>query len=193
MRPRQGTLDRKTVLATATAQVDTHGVDTLTVTAVANELGVTQPALYRHVEGIDDLWRALGLSGREQLADSLAEAAIGRSGPEAVHAVAHAWRAFGRAHPGLYAATDRYPVAGDAELEDAVERVVEVLALSLRGFGLDDDALVHGARTLRSALHGFVSFELGDGHPNPHDPDETFEHMIDLLCRGFAAMAGTDT
>lgn len=189
MPPRQGTLDRQTVLDTATAQVDTHGVDTLTVTAVANELGVTQPALYRHVEGIDDLWRALGLSGRSQLADALAEAAIGRSGDEAVRAVAHAWRAFGREHPGLYAATDRFPVAGDAELEEAVERVVEVLALSLRGFGLDDDALVHGARTLRSALHGFVSFELGDGHPNPHDPDETFEHMIDLLCGGFAAMA----
>jgi AcrR family transcriptional regulator len=191
--PRQGTLDRQTVLATAAARVDTYGVDTLTVTAVANELGVTQPALYRHVEGIDDLWRALGLSGREQLADALAEAAIGRSGPEAVNAVAHAWRSFGRAHPGLYAATDRYPVAGDTELEEAVERVVEVLALSLRGFGLDDDALVHGARTLRSALHGFVSFELGDGHPNPHDPDETFEQMISLLCRGFAAMADGGT
>jgi AcrR family transcriptional regulator len=187
--PRQGNLDRQTVLDTAVEQVDTHGVETLTVTAVANELGVSQPALYRHVEGIDDLWRALGLAGREQLADALAEAAIGRSGAEAVHAVAHAWRAFGREHPGLYAATDRFAVAGDAELEDAVERVVEVLALSLRGFGLDDDALVHGARTLRSALHGFVSFELGDGHPNPHDPDETFERMIDLLCRGFAAMA----
>jgi hypothetical protein len=84
-------------------------------------------------------------------------------------------------------------VAGDTELEEAVERVVEVLALSLRGFGLDDDALVHGARTLRSALHGFVSFELGDGHPNPHDPDETFEQMISLLCRGFAAMADGGT
>ena len=188
MPTRQGTLDRATVVATAADLIDGQGVDALTVTAVAQELGVTQPALYRHLDGLDDLWRELGLAGRERLAAALTDAAVGRSGSDAVQAVADAWREFAHRHPGLYAATDRHPVAGDPELEEAVERVVSVLAMTLRGFDLDDDAVVHGARTLRSALHGFVSFELGDGHPNPHDPDETFERMIALLCRGFGAI-----
>jgi hypothetical protein len=39
-----------------------------------------------------------------------------------------------RDHPGLYAATDRYPCAGDAELEGAVDKVVAVLGRALAAY-----------------------------------------------------------
>ena len=42
---------------------------------VADALGVQQPALYRHIDGYDDLIRSLGLRGRELLAERLGEAA----------------------------------------------------------------------------------------------------------------------
>lgn len=177
-------LDREKVIAAAARLADTEGLDKLTLTRVAGTLGVRQPALYRHVGGYDDLLRSLSLRGREVLARRLTDAAVGLSGDDAVAAVGHAWRKMVRDHPGLYAATDRYPCAGDPELEAAVERVLAVLGHALRGYELSEADRVHAARTLRSAFHGFSHLESGDGHPLPHDPEDTFGHLVELLCAG---------
>lgn len=182
-------LDADTIVATAARLIDTEGVDSLTMARVSSTLGVTQPALYRHLDGINDLWRSLGLKTRADLAQELAEASVGWSGTDAVRAIAGAWRRFGQHHPGCYRSTDRFPVVGDPQLEAAVERVIEVLAMALRGFDLSDEDAIHGARAIRSALHGFVTFELGDGHPPPHHPDQSYEALVDLLCLGFEAQA----
>ena len=177
-------LDSAKVIATAADIADAEGLDRLTLTRVAIELGVRQPALYRHIGGYDDLLRSLSLRGREILAQRLADAAVGLSGDDSVAAVGHAWRKMLRDHPGIYAATDRYPCAGDAELEAAVEWVLAVLGQTLRGYNLSDEDRVHAARALRSAFHGFSHLESGDGHPLPHDPEDTFEHLVQLLCAG---------
>ena len=177
-------LDRERVISAAAQIADAEGLDKLTLTQVADMLGVRQPALYRHVSGYDDLLRSLSLRGREILAQRLADAAIGLSGDDSVAAVGHAWRKMVRDHPGIYAATDRYPCAGDAELEAAVERVLAVLGQALRGYDLGEADRVHAARALRSAFHGFSHLESGDGHPLPHDPEDTFGHLVELLCAG---------
>ena len=126
-------LDSERVISAAAQIADAEGLDKLTLTRVADMLGVRQPALYRHVGGYDDLLRSLSLRGREILAQRLADAAVGLSGDDSVAAVGHAWRRMVRDHPGIYAATDRYPCAGDTELEAAVERVLAVLGQALRG------------------------------------------------------------
>lgn len=180
-------LDRERVLAIAGDLIDAEGIAALKLTRIAEVAGVTQPALYRHVDSIHDLWRGLGVANRKQLAAELATAAIGRSGRDSVAAVANAWRSYGLRHPGRYRADERYAVHGDAELEELVDRVVDVLALSLQGFGMTEDDVVHGARALRSALHGFVSFELGDGHPRAQNTDESFDRLVSVLCAGFEA------
>ena len=177
-------LDRERVIAAAAQVSDADGLDKLTLTRVAGMLGVRQPALYRHIGGYDDLLRSLSLRGREILAQRLTNAAVGLSGDDAVAAVGHAWRKMVRDHPGIYAATDRYPCAGDAELEAAVERVLAVLGQALRGYDLNEADRVHAARALRSAFHGFSHLESGDGHPLPHDPEDTFGHLVELLCAG---------
>lgn len=188
---RRETLTAERVVAVAADMADRDGLDAVTLTRVAEELGVQQPALYRHVGGADDLVRRLGLLGRTILADRLTEAAIGRSGPDAIKAVGAAWREMARAHPGLYAATDRCPCVGDPELEQAALRVVNVLQQSLVSFDLDPDQRVHAARSLRSAFHGFAHLELGDGHPNPVDVDESFDHLVGLLTNGIDLLSRT--
>ncbi len=165
------------------------GLDAMSLSELARRLGVTQPALYRHVDGVDDLWRRLGLRGRSELAQALTEAAIGRSGDGAVVATARAWRRFALTNPELYAATDRFPCVGDDDLEAAVADVVSVLAGVIRGYGLDGPAGIDAARALRSALHGFVHLELVDGHPHDHDRDASFDAMVRMLCVGLADLA----
>lgn len=183
-------LDAETVVATAGAIADAEGLDAVTLTRVARELGISQPALYRHVDGYDDLLRRLSLQGRQLLVERLREAAVGVSSDDAVRAMGGAWRQAVRDRPGLMAATDRYPCAGDAELEEAVEAIVDTLGLALIGYDLSPDDQVHAARALRSAFHGFAHLEAGDGHPSPHDLDDTFEHIVDIVCRGIRRLAG---
>jgi AcrR family transcriptional regulator len=185
------TLTTDIVVLTAAKIADSEGLDAVTLTRVADELGVQQPALYRHVDGYPDLMRRLGLMGREVLVERLTECAVGRAGDDAVEAMGHAWRKMVRDHPGIYAATDRSPCAGDPELESAVDRVVSVLSQALVAYDLSEDAKVHTARTLRSAFHGFAHLESGDGHPHPQDTDESFRHLIALLCAGIAHLSDT--
>lgn len=187
--PARPVVDRDKVVAEAIAIIEREGSDALTLTKIAKSLGVTQPALYNHVDGLDDVWRAVGLIERELLLAHLANACMGQSGPDAVEAVARAWREFALGRPDLYKAVERYPVAGDPELEDAVERVVDVLKAAVSGYGLDDELQSHAARTLRSALHGFVDFEIDGAHPKRHEPDRTFLHLIEVFDVGFAALA----
>ena len=182
------TLDTTQVIDAATEIADREGVEAITLTRVAEALGVRQPALYRHIDGYDALIRSLGLRGREILGARLTQAAVGVSGADAVRAVGRAWRSMVADHPGLYAATDRYPCAGDAELEEAVERVVAVIAKSLAGFDLDDTDRVHAARSLRSAFHGFAHLESGDGHPHPEDLDDSFDELLTLLVAGVRSL-----
>ena len=177
------------VVRTAERLADTEGIDAVTLSRVARELGVRQPALYRHVDGIEALRKALALRARELLVAQLTQAAIGRSRDGAIRSVAASWRRFVQEHPGLYTATDRVPSTGDDELEASVDRVVGVLALALNGYSLDPETTVHAARSFRSALHGFATLEKDNGHPEPYALDTSFEHLVTLLVAGVQAMA----
>lgn len=176
------------VVDTARDIADTEGLDAASLSRVARELGSSQPALYRHIGSHPDLVRALGLQCRELLVERLTEAAAGLAGDDAVMAMAQAWRTLVRDHPGAYAATDRYPCAGDPELESAVKRIVDVLSRALVAYDLSDEQRVDVARTLRSALHGFSHLETGDGHPLDQDLDRSFEALVELLCRGIKTL-----
>ncbi len=181
-------LDKQIVIDTASVLADRDGIESITLTRVAKELKISQPALYRHVENYDDLIRSLSLKGRQLIAEELVQAAIGLSSDDAVRAMGLAWRKVARTNKGLYAATDKFPCAGDPELEDAVERIVAILAQALVGYELSEDDQVHAARSLRSAFHGFAHLEAGDGHPLDQDLDDTFDQLNELLCAGIRAL-----
>lgn len=184
----RGGLNRERVVQMASTIADTDGLDAVNLTRVAKELGTSQPALYRYVDSFEDLQRALGLRAREMLAARLSDAAIGVAGDDAIRALGYAWRAMVNEHPGLYAATDRYPCAGDAEAEAAVNNIVGILARSLSHYQLSEDDEVHAARSLRSAFHGFSHLESGDGHPHDQNLTDSFEGLLTVLCRGIGAI-----
>ncbi|MGI9611583.1 MAG: TetR/AcrR family transcriptional regulator [Acidimicrobiales bacterium] len=186
-------LTTESIVSTAGDFVDEFGPEAMTLTKIANELGVTQPALYRHVDGLADVWRELGLATRATLADNLAEASVGRTGADAVRAVASTWRDFGIANPGRYRAADRHADGGDPALEAAAHRTIEVLERALQGFDLDADELRFAATTLRSSLHGFVSYELGNGHADHDRVDASFDRLVDHLCTAFSNRNGAST
>lgn len=186
--PRPARVTVEAVIDTAARLADIEGIDSVSLTRVASELGVTQPSIYRHVNGIGELKKALALRARELLVADLTEAAIGRTRDEALRAVAAAWRRFVHVHPGLYDATDRAVTVGDPDLEASVERVVRVLALAMTGYCLALDEQVHSAWSVRSALHGFVVLEKDAGSPVGSGIDESFDRLVTLLIAGIRSM-----
>ena len=179
---------RERVIAAAADLVDSKGADALVLSQLAETLDVRQSALYKHVDGVDDVQHQLSLLARNLLAQQLRAAAVGLSRDDAVMALADAWRAFVRAHPGLYAITDRYPTAPHPDLVSAVGEVVEVINRVIAGYGLSPDDSEQAAWSLRSALHGFCILESVEGQPAGTDPDLVYRRLVELLCAGIARM-----
>jgi AcrR family transcriptional regulator len=181
--PRRG-LDGDRVVEAAAAIADADGLHAVTLARLAADLGVRPPSLYNHVEGRDGLLRAVALRGVRELTEALRHAAVGRSGPDALAAMARAYRAYAHAHPGRYAATVAAPAPGDDEHLAAAGETLDVVLAVLRGWDLRDDDAVHAARTVRSALHGFVALEAAGGFGIPIDLDESFERLVATLAKG---------
>ncbi len=182
--PRAG-LDPDQVVTAAAAIADADGLPALTLSRLAQRLGVRSPSLYGHVAGLEDLRRRIGERGTAELADRLAEAAAGRSGRDALAAIAAAYRAYAKDHPGAYAALQR---ANTGDRDGAVRLVGVVLAV-LRGYQLTGDEAIHAARSVRAALHGFVTLEMDAGFGIPLDLDESFTRLIATLDRGLRPAA----
>lgn len=182
--PRAGlTPDR--VVAEAAAVADELGYDQLTLAEVAARFGVRLPSLYKHVAGLEGLRRGVSALAVRELGEALGRAAVGKSGGDALRALAAAYRAYAHRHPGRYAATLRAPAPGDEALKAASESVLEVVFAVLAGYGLSGADLVHATRVLRASLHGFVSLETAGGFGLPDDVDQSFERLVAGLDAAF--------
>jgi len=186
--PRQG-LDAERVIEEAVRIADAEGLEAVTLARVAAALGVRAPSLYNHVASHEALLRAIALRGLDQLGDTLRRAAVGRARSDALVAVAHAYRVFAHAHPGCFAATVAAPTPGDTEVERAAIEVVAVIAAIVNGWGIEDDDAIHAVRTIRSALHGFVTIEAAGGFGTFVDRDDSFERVVQTLSAGLEAAA----
>lgn len=168
---------------------DEVGLARLTLAALAERLGVRQPSLYKHVDGLDAVQRGIAVRAKTEMAEVLSRAAVGRSRDDAVRAVCAAYRTWALAHPGRYAATVRAAPADDADDAAASRAVVDVVFGVLSGYGLDGDALVDATRAVRAALHGFIALESGGGFGIPREIDRSFERLVDGLVAALASSA----
>lgn len=183
MSPRIG-LDWPTILRTAAEIADAQGLDAVTSASLARLLQVRPPSLYNHVESLDHLRKQLSIHGLGELYAALANAAIGRSGDDAVHAIAEAYVSFARAHPGLYEATHRAPDPRDPEVQRAGSKVTDLAIRVLDAYGLDAETTLHAVRGLRSMFHGFASLEQMKGFGLPLDLDVSFRLLINTYLAG---------
>lgn len=130
------------IKSTALAHLREHGVSGLSLRAVARDLGVSAPGLYRYFSGRDDLLTALIADSYHDLADHLlvalgadasALSGIDRQPPQPPHrldehatpgdrmvAVARAYRAWGLAHPHEFGLLYGEPIPGYAAPEGGV-------------------------------------------------------------------------
>ncbi|MET8170607.1 TetR family transcriptional regulator [Streptomyces sp. NPDC005329] len=185
-------LNRRLVLTAAVALVDRDGLAALTMRRLATELGVEPMAIYRYTAGkqelVDGLVEAFFAevnnrlrASSEELRDLAEEAGrLGQAGELSwraeLHRIALAFRAEGRAHPGILPVVATRPLAvpvarHPAPLLQLTEHILAVLGRA----GFDDP-------TTLTIYRAFVAWNLGcllvGERQVVDDPDEP-----DLLLR----------
>ncbi|GIE91533.1 transcriptional regulator, TetR family [Actinoplanes regularis] len=181
-------LTRAQVVAAAATVADRQGLAEVSLATVAATLGVRTPSLYAHVDGLTGLRRALAHRAGERLAACLAAAAAGEPSPAAsLRAIARAYRAFARGHPGLYAALRSGPSAEtDPEWAGWVAEPTQVIVTVL---GVTTDRHIHLVHTLRAILHGFTDLEQSHGSTPAGPVDDSFETALDLVIHALTGEA----
>ena len=102
-RARRRAWTREEIKTAALRQIGEHGVEGLSLNAIAKDLGMTGPALYRYVVSRDELLADLVVDAWEDLADALERAAAeNASAAERLGAIGLAYRAWGTAQPHRY-------------------------------------------------------------------------------------------
>jgi|HigsolmetaAR202D_1030399.scaffolds.fasta_scaffold09371_2 AcrR family transcriptional regulator len=177
-------IDRAQVVAVAAQLADANGLEQLTLAQVAAQLGVRLPSLYNHVDGLAGLHYELALYGLRELLEQIRQAAIGKSGEEAVIALAQAYRAFVLAHPGVYPTTIR--ASNDEQIARLGDAIIQVIIAVLAPFELGQEDMIHAIRGLRSIVHGFATLELAGGFGIPLDRDESFVRLLKAYIQGLA-------
>jgi AcrR family transcriptional regulator len=176
------------VVNAAAIIADEGGIESLSLAAVADKLGVRPPSLYHHVDGLESLRRTLAIHGANELGAMFANAAKGLRGKKAVVAIARAYRAFAKKHPGQLASMLPAPrAAEDDELYKALAAPVAEITRILTDVGIDGDDAVHVVRALRSYLHGFADLEQRGGFGMPQKLETSFEIGLELFTEGIGA------
>jgi AcrR family transcriptional regulator len=187
---RRAGLNPDTITMAAVELVDEEGAAALTTTALARRLGVKQPALYAHMENLAAIQRAVGLYGMRTMSEELRSAVLGRSGDEALRALAEAYRDYVRNYP------DRFLVQCSAppspEYRAAGERAAEAVRAVLRSYGLTEDEVRLAHLSFRATIHGFAVLEVQSRSAGAVYDDDAFEYFLERFAEGLRAReAGT--
>ena len=181
--PRVG-LTSEVVVAEAEKVVDEIGLDGLTLSGLAERLGVRQPSLYKHIDGLAGLRRAVAVRAAGEVTDILRRATIGRARGDAIAAMAEAHRTWALAHPFRYPLSQLAPAPGDTEHERVAGEYLQMLSAVLSGFGLAGADAIDAIRAMRSVIHGFISLETAGGFAMPFDIDRSFRRLVAALIDG---------
>lgn len=185
---RKAGLTTEDVVAAAAIVADRDGYAAMTLAQVADVLGVRPPSLYHHVDGIEGLRTGLACHAYRCLGDFTARARASLQGREAFSAQCHAYRAFARHHPGLYAALNQVElVRQDDELWQCMLTSVDPVLASVEEMGFSGDDRWEALRLFRASIHGFLSLEMVGSFAFDMDVDASYGHLIDVLLAGLVA------
>lgn len=166
---------REQIIATASSLLEREGPDGLTMRAIADDLGIRAPSLYKHIANKHELEVALVSEALTSQAEAFEKAVT--EGNDPVTAIASAYRSWALAHPHLYALMNSQSLPRDDIAEGIEERSV---APVLAAFGGDRQR----ARAAWAFAHGMVTLELADRFPPGADIDQTWRIGITSIEQG---------
>ena len=183
-------LNQEIILEAAAHMADEKGIASVTLSALAAELGVKTPSLYKHISGLDELNKELMLYGWRLLEAEATRAAVGKAKDDAIMAICYAYRDFVALHKGLFEAMQWYNMYQSEEHLKATEGIVAVLFQVLDAYNLREEQKVHIVRMLRGFLQGFLTIEIHGGYGNPMPARDSFDFALKTILKGIGDLQG---
>ncbi len=177
-------LDRTVIVLTAAALCEEVGLDNLTLNQLADRLKIKTPSLYNHISGLKDVYSGLSALGLQRLGEIIQTAAVGRSGDEAVSAVALEYRKFAKENPELYKAILKAPELQEPKILEAENIVTQIMFRVLEPYHYSKEETFHIIRGFRSAVHGFVSLEAAGFFRAEYDLEKSYRELVALFLSG---------
>jgi len=157
------------IVAAARLILERSGPDALSMRAIAAELGIRAPSLYKHVADKETLEVALISDALAEVADVF-EAAVADS-DDSLAAVAAAYRTWALAHPHLYRLMMDRPLPRERLAPGLEDRAAAALVAATDG---DPDS----ARAAFAFAHGMVVLELNSRFPPGADLDAAWKRGV---------------
>ncbi len=172
-------IDRAAVLRASLAIADKRGIDALTMQAVAEHLGVTPMALYRHVRNKQDLLDGVV----ESLLEEIPLPSNDQLWNEQLSSMGRAIRTTARRHPTIFPLLLQLPAT-----TPGARRVRERVHGALRKAGVADGDVERVERLISTIVLGFAASEVS-GRFRAHSRkvlDADFAALEDLIQMGLA-------
>lgn len=179
-------LDRRDLIVAAADVADRDGWLHLTMSSVAKAVDRHVTSLYGHVDGIDGLRTEVQRLVLQELGDRCWEAALGRSGSDALESLMDVYRAYTRDHAGRSDSLADASMA-DPEIRRLGARVAEPFLVTLRGFGVAEDQLRATQAMISLSVRGFGRGEAQGRFGTRADADHAFATLRRLFVDALAA------
>ncbi|MCP3707662.1 TetR/AcrR family transcriptional regulator [Paraburkholderia sp. CNPSo 3274] len=205
---------RERILDAARRIVMSEGLVALSMRKIADAIGYSPASLYLYFAGRDEIAEALGREGYAQLLAQLEPLALIADARERLHALAHAYVAYGCDHPQTYGlifmahkvrsghvgpaarrqrdARDAADAAGAPEAGDALACGAQLFAATLSVLTPASGARIEGtllAQSLWATLHGMVMLTLARAGSQQAAPGPLIDATLDAWFGARAAAA----
>jgi AcrR family transcriptional regulator len=165
---------RQQILDEARAVAEADGWAAVTSRRLADAIGYTQPVLYGHFPGgKTEIMRTVALAGFAELTVATQAAMDGKTGPQAVAAVAEAYLDFAATNPSLYEAMFQLPIDARFAQDDAEAELRS--GFNALAAAIGDDGGGAATELLWSALHGMSLLERAGRMRREHRPSRIAE------------------
>jgi AcrR family transcriptional regulator len=179
-RERERAARRRLIITTARQLAEAEGWDAVTTRRLSTEIEYSQPVLYKHFTGMEQIADAVAIDGFAELADVCSAASSGAgTASDALTRVAHAYLDFARDNPAVYDAMFTRATTLRFAAQDTPPQLEAAFAELRQAVGLvadeqDADALTE---VLWAALHGLVTLSRA-GRLRPGYDSERLQLLV---------------
>ena len=184
-RERERAARRDLIVATARKLAEAEGWEAVTTRRLSTEIEYSQPVLYKHFAGMEQIAAAVAIDGFGELADSLqaANSGTGAAG-DALGRVAQAYLDFNGDHPAVYDAMFLRATTLQFATDETPPQLSAAFAVLSEAIG--DAAGGEDAQTLTevfwAALHG-LAILTRTGRLRPSHVSERLQLLVDRFTR----------
>ena len=149
--------------------------------------------LAENVHSIPEMRVALAVAGYRGLHQRILQATVGKSGTDAIRAMAFAMRSYALGSPGLAAASFRNPMIDSQEWQEAGNDLAQTIFRIFKEAGLEGESAHHAVRILRSLVRGFILNEMASNSSQPIDFQKSYVLGVEVFIQGLPALRGADS